>query len=411
MTEQQHHHGDHIAVAQQGSGGSPAAIYPGNGGAVSVLVIAALFVLTQLYAAIPLLGPVGASMGADATFALSTCFSVTYAVGFLVWGPISDRYGRKKVMTASIGVLAVATLLCSAASSLPMLAGLRALQGAAASGFAPVALAYLTEAVAPQRRARAIGAMSAAFLVAGIFGQVLASTIALRASWSWFFVACGVVLAIIFTIIFFSVAEVPNHSPSMTLLQQFGNLVVLLFRPAIVLLGIAHITLLLSFVALYTGIGHHLEDLHVAASNIILIRLAALPAMFISLGAGALAKRIGAIRVAQVGFGLAAVGMLGETFTAQTISGVVASSIVYVSGVALSIPSMIMLYGETAAPHRGSGMAINGFVLFIGASIGALVGKAIGGFGTLTLTLVALLVIAATSLLTLGAVLRKDSSS
>ena len=28
MTEQQHHHGDHIAVAQQGSGGSPAAIYP-----------------------------------------------------------------------------------------------------------------------------------------------------------------------------------------------------------------------------------------------------------------------------------------------------------------------------------------------------------------------------------------------
>lgn len=411
MTQQQPYHGDRIAADRQGSGGSPAAIYPGTGVAVSVLVIAALFVLTQLYAAIPLLGPVGVSMGADATFALSTCFSVTYAVGFLVWGPISDRYGRKKVMTASIGVLAVATLLCSGASSLPMLAGLRALQGAAASGFAPVALAYLTEAVAPQRRARAIGAMSAAFLVAGIFGQVLASTIALHASWSWFFVTCGVVLAIIFMIILFSVTEVPDHTPSMTLLRQFGNLVVLLFRPAIVLLGIAHITLLLSFVALYTGIGHHLEDLHVAASNIILIRLAALPVMFISLGAGALAKRIGAIRVAQVGFGLAAIGMLGETFTAQTIFGVVGSSIVYVSGVALSIPSMIMLYGEIAAPHRGSGMAINGFVLFIGASIGALVGKMIGGFGALTLTLVALLVIAATSLLTLGVILRKDSSS
>ena len=70
MTEQQPHHGDRIAVAQQGSGGSPVAIYPGTGGAVSVLVIAALFVLTQLYAAIPLLGPVGVSMGADATFAL-----------------------------------------------------------------------------------------------------------------------------------------------------------------------------------------------------------------------------------------------------------------------------------------------------------------------------------------------------
>lgn len=245
MAERPPHYGDRIAVDQQEGGGSPAVIYPGNGVAVSILVVAALFVLTQLYAAIPLLGPVGISMGADATFALSTCFSVTYAVGFLIWGPISDRYGRKKVMTASIGVLAVATLLCSGASSLPILAGLRALQGAAASGFAPVALAYLTEAVAPRWRARAIGAMSAAFLVAGIFGQVLASTIALRASWSWFFVACGVVLAMIFTIILFSVVEVPNHTPSMTLLQQFGNLVGLLFRPEIVLLGIAHITLLL----------------------------------------------------------------------------------------------------------------------------------------------------------------------
>ena len=411
MVERPPHYGDRIAVDQQEGGGSPTVIYPGNGVAVSVLVIAALFVLTQLYAAIPLLGPVGISMEADATFALSTCFSVTYAVGFLIWGPISDRCGRKKVMTASIGVLAVVTLLCSGASSLPILAGLRALQGAAASGFAPVALAYLTEAVAPRWRVRAIGAMSAAFLVAGIFGQVLASTIALRASWSWFFVVCGVVLAMIFTIILFSVVEVPNHTPSMTLLQQFGNLVVLLFRPAIVLLGIAHITLLLSFVALYTGIGHHLEDLHVAASNIILIRLAALPAMFISLGVGALAERIGAIRVAQVGFGLAAVGMLGEAFTDQTIFDVVASSVVYVSGVALSIPSMIMLYGETAASHRGSGMAINGFVLFVGASIGALVGKAIGGFGTLTLTLVALLGLAAISLLTLGAIQRKESLS
>ncbi|EPH07022.1 hypothetical protein HMPREF1531_00068 [Propionibacterium sp. oral taxon 192 str. F0372] len=411
MPQQQPRHGGHIAVGGQKTGDSPVEFYPGDRVAVSVLVIAALFVLTQLYAAIPLLGPVEIAMGADATFALSTCFSVTYAVGFLVWGPISDRYGRKKVMTASIGVLAMATLLCSGAPSLLMLAGLRALQGVAASGFAPVALAYLTEAVAPQRRARAIGAMSAAFLVAGIFGQVLASTIALRTSWSWFFVACGVALAIIFVIILLSVAEAPDRTPSMTLMQQFGNLIVLLFRPAIVLLSVAHITLLLSFVTLYSGIGRHLEGFHIAASNIILVRLAALPAMFISLGAGALAKRIGAIRVAQVGFGLAAIGMLGETFTAQTIFGIVASSIVYVSGVALSIPSMIILYGETAAPHRGSGMAINGFVLFIGASIGALVGKVIGGFGALTLTLVALLVIAAISLLTLEVIQRKDLSS
>jgi len=360
--------------------------------------------------AIPLLGPVGAAMGGDATFALSTSFSAPYALGFLVWGPVSDRYGRKRVMVVSIGVLAAATLACAAVSSLTMLSVLRALQGAAASGFAPVALAYLTEAVAPRRRARAIGAMSTAFLVAGIVGQVLASAIALRASWPWFFIMCGVILALICALIITVVADVPGRGPSMSLLRQFENLAALLIRPAIALLDIAHVTLLLSFVALYTGMGRHLEDLHVATSSIIVIRLAALPAMLLSMGAGALSKRIGMIRVAQAGFGLAAIGMLGEMILSRTIIGVVGASAVYVAGVALAIPSMISLYGDTAAPYRGSGMAINGFVLFVGASIGAIVGGTIGAFGALTPTLAALLAGASASLVILDVVVRKGAS-
>lgn len=142
-----------------------------------------------------------------------------------------------------------------------------------------------------------------------------------------------------------------------------------------------------------------------AASSVIVIRLAALPAMLLSMSAGALSKRIGMIRVAQAGFGLAAIGMLGEM-----ILSVVGASVVYVAGVALAIPSMISLYGDTAAPHRGSGMAVNGFVLFVGAGIGAIVGGTIGAFGALTLTLAALLVGASASLVVLDAVVRKGAS-
>ena len=177
------------------------------------------------------------------------------------------------------------------------------------------------------------------------------------------------------------------------------------------LLSIAHVTLLLSFVALYTGIGQHLESLDVPASDIILIRLAALPAMFVSLGVGALAKRFGIVRVAQTGFTLAAVGMLGEVVLSGTLPGLIAASIVYVAGVALAVPSMINLYGETAAPSRGSGMAINGFILFIGASIGPIVGGAITNLSTLAIVLVALLVIAAVSILCVSMLNRKATRS
>src|SRR5215204_1609225 len=75
---------------------SPADGYPGSRPVVVALVVTALFVLTQLYASIPLLGPLATTFGADATFALSTAFSVTYAVGFLIWGPSRiDTGGRR----------------------------------------------------------------------------------------------------------------------------------------------------------------------------------------------------------------------------------------------------------------------------------------------------------------------------
>ena len=127
------------AVAFAASPASLADDYPGSPPVVMALVATALFVLTQLYASIPLLGPVSTTFGGDSTFALSTAFSVTYAVGFLIWGPVSDRYGRKKVMAIAIGVLSAATLACAFAPSLATLAGLRALQGLSAAGFAPVA--------------------------------------------------------------------------------------------------------------------------------------------------------------------------------------------------------------------------------------------------------------------------------
>lgn len=138
--------------------------YPATRTAVAILVSTALFILAQLYASIPLLTPVSSAFQADATFALSLCFSLAYAVGFLIWGPVSDRYGRKRIIAISLSVLTLTTLGCAFAPTLGVLAILRACQGMTAAGFAPVALAYLTESVLPAGRARAIGAMSTAFL-------------------------------------------------------------------------------------------------------------------------------------------------------------------------------------------------------------------------------------------------------
>ena len=369
---------------------------PAGSSATATLVVTALLVLTQLYAAIPLLAPISADLHGNATVALSTAFSLTYAAGFLIWGPVSDHYGRRRTMALALGILTVSTGCCALAPSLPALAALRAIQGLSASGFAPVSLAYLSEALAPPRRAGAIGAMSTSFLVAGIVGQVLASLVALHLGWRWFFPLCGGLLAVALAAVLAVVHDAAHASgPSGSSLRgQFASLGRLALRPAVLALSLAHVTLLMVFVAMYTGIGGHLESLGMRPSTIILIRLAALPAMFLSLGAGRFAARRSWAQIARLGFGVSTLGMLGEALLAGSLAGLVAASVVYVAGVALAAPAMISLYGQVSAPNRGSGMALNGFILFVGTSAGPLLATSSPTFRALTLALTGILVLA-----------------
>ena len=379
--------------SSQSTARSTAPVHPAGSSTTATLVVTALLVLTQLYAAIPLLKPISAQLHGSATFALSTAFSLTYAAGFLIWGPVSDHYGRRRIMALALGILIVSTACCALAPSLPALAILRAVQGLSASGFAPVALAHLSEAPAPPRRARAIGAMSTSFLVAGIAGQVLASLVALHLGWRWFFPLCAGLLAVALVVIL-AVVHDAARTPGSSLRGQFQALGRLALRPAVLALSLAHLTLLMVFVAMYTGIGGHLESLGMQPSTIILIRLAALPAMFLSLGAGALATRWSWPQVARLGFGLSVLGMLGEALLAGSLMGLVAASVVYVAGVALAAPAMISLYGQVSAPNRGSGMALNGFILFVGTSIGPLLATSVPTFRGLALVLAGILAVA-----------------
>lgn len=369
--------------------------HPAKAGVVALLVVTALFVLMQLYAAIPLVAPVSAALGGDVAFALSTAFSVCYAVGFLVWGPVADQYGRKRVMVIGLTLLAVATIGCALATSIPVLAVLRGAQGLMASSFAPVALAYLAEATPPARRPMAIGAMSTAFLVAGIAGQVLASAIALSVGWAWVFIASGIVLGACLLGVAVLVSEPPRPSSPGGLDRRFAAVGRVVLKPTVLLLCAAHVTLLLSFVAMYTGLGPHVMTLGVEPSEVIWLRLVGLPGMFAALLVGKIAGKIGMPGVARAGFALAAASLVAEALLAGTLIGAAVASLVFVTGVAIAVPAMITLFGEEAAPNRAGGMALNGFVLFLGASLGPLTASLNLTFPILLACLAALMAFAA----------------
>ena len=365
---------------------------------LAVLVCSALLVLAQLYLAItlaPVIEEVHGASGRAAAAAVGTTYALAYGLGFLIFGPLSDRYGRKPILVPGMAVLAVATAGLAAASSLPMVAALRAIQGLLAASFSTVALAYVGEALPPRWRSTGIGAMSTAFLSAGIVGQVYAQAIAQTLGWRWVFGLAAPAFVIAAIAMATILLEPPRHGEPVSLGQKFKELGAMAIRRELTLLNLASFPVLLSFVAMYAALGPLLRtQFGLDETGVLLVRLAGLPAMLLAPLAGWLIGRHGAIRVAVAGYLIAAVGLAAEGLSILALSALVIASVLFVAGIATVVPAVIAVVGSRGGSSRAGALAVNGVAVFAGASCGPLVAQLPIGFTALMLALAALLLIA-----------------
>jgi len=105
------------------------------GDGIVVLILAALLgvqpVTTDLY--LPALPALTAGFGASISQAQLTLSALLIAFGVsqLIWGPLSDRFGRRPVLLAGLGAYTVAAIGSTLAPSMELLVLWRAVQGAA----------------------------------------------------------------------------------------------------------------------------------------------------------------------------------------------------------------------------------------------------------------------------------------
>jgi DHA1 family bicyclomycin/chloramphenicol resistance-like MFS transporter len=87
---------------------------------------------------LPALAATGASLGKSASDVGLTmsAFMFSLAVAPLLYGPVSDRFGRKPIVVFGVALFVVASLACAAAQSLPMLLICRFAQGIGAASTA-----------------------------------------------------------------------------------------------------------------------------------------------------------------------------------------------------------------------------------------------------------------------------------
>lgn len=116
-----------------------------------------------------------------------TSYLLSLAVFIPVSGWMADRYGARAVFRAAIGVFTLGSILCGAATTLPLLVAARVVQGIGGAMMVPVGRLVLLRSVQKSELVAAMAWLTVPALVGPIVGPPLGGILVTYADWRWIF--------------------------------------------------------------------------------------------------------------------------------------------------------------------------------------------------------------------------------
>jgi MFS transporter, YNFM family, putative membrane transport protein len=220
-----------------------------------------LATFAMLFSTQALLPDIAAAYAVPADQASWTVSAATLglAAAVLPLSTLSERFGRREVMTASVAVAVALALLIPFAPNLGTLIALRGLQGAAIAGIPASAVAYLSEELPRRATVGAVGLFIAGNSVGGMSGRVMTGWVSEAYGWRAALGALAV-MALLAAFAYRLLLPTPrNFSPASirprAALRVIGSH---LGQPLLLRLYLIGLLLMAAFSAVYTVIGFRL---------------------------------------------------------------------------------------------------------------------------------------------------------
>lgn len=185
----------------------------------------------------------------------------TLAIMMLIAASLSDRLGKKTVMTISMLLTSIISILIAMSPNFPFLVVLRTFLGISSAGIPSLAMAYVAEEFHPNTIGKVMGLYISGTSIGGMAGRIITGLLTDFFSWRIALFSIGV-LAILLSIIFALILPTPKHNQKKplngkTVLKAYA--VHLKNKPlmSIIFLGFLFMG---SFVTLYNYIGFLLSE-------------------------------------------------------------------------------------------------------------------------------------------------------
>jgi predicted MFS family arabinose efflux permease len=169
-----------------------------------VLSLATFLIFFQAYMVAPLIPRLAGVFGVSVQFIglMVPAYLIPYGISTLFYGLISDRFGRRPIMFASLTAFVVLTALTATAQSAQAMIWWRLFTGIGASGVVPLALALMGDLFSYEQRGRPLGWLFGAMAGGMAFGSTVGVLVEPLIGWRMLFVSVAIAgAAILFLLI------------------------------------------------------------------------------------------------------------------------------------------------------------------------------------------------------------------
>jgi predicted MFS family arabinose efflux permease len=300
-------------------------------------------------------------------------FAIAYGLMQLVFGPLGDRFGKARMVTAAVAGCAALSLASAAAPDFDTLLMARVAWGMAAAGVIPLAMAWIGDTVPYEERQPTLARLLLGTLSGMMAGQ-LAGGLFADSAWGWrgaFLTMAGgyAVVAVMLVVRLRATPAAPAAAPATAGFGHGLRLVVATPWARRVLAAVlAEGVLLLGPMAFLPALLHQRFGLTLSAATA-LLALFAVGGLIYAMSARFIVARLGQRRMVLMGGWLGGVGYLAYLLSPWAWTA---------GPVALAVGFGTYLFHNTLQTHatqmvpavRGSAVSLFAFCLFTGQAIG-----------------------------------------
>lgn len=313
-------------------------------------------------------------------------FTAALAVMQIVFGPLADWKGRKKILMPALVVYALASLGCAYAPTIGMLLICRLLQGMSSAAVPVVAAAVIGDLFQGKERAQSMGTYQLVLMLAPALGPLIGGLIGQQYGYQGAFIVLCLLTLIVWAA---SAVLLPETKPQSTTTKRFGLKPFLLIvrnriSAAILLYGFFQCLAYFVYLVFLPQMLHQWYGFEAGQTGLVLLAMSACSILSVKLGAW-LQNSLGNRRSLFYSFLLHSFTVLLFALTAEISLWMLIISIClfgFVMGSTMSIPSAVLT--ELFPEERATAIGVYNLIRYLGMALGPMLGSILYSQGSFT---------------------------